>query len=63
MRKLAIAIVVIVVIVVGAMLLLPHIIDVNQYRGQIQTQLQKRLNRPVQLGQLSLGFFLSRSRR
>ena len=57
MRKLAIAIVVIVVIVVGAMLLLPHIIDVNQYRGQIQTQLQKRLNCPVQLGQLSLGVF------
>src|SRR5580704_13927992 len=57
MRKLAIAIVVIVVIVVGAMLLLPHIIDVNQYRGQIQTELQKRLNRPVQLGQLSLGVF------
>ncbi len=57
MRKLAIAIVVIVVIVVGAMLLLPHLIDVNQYRGQIQTELQKRLNRPVQLGQLSLGVF------
>src|SRR5580704_8981469 len=54
MRKLAIAIVVIVVIVVGAMLLLPHVVDVNQYRGQIQTELQKRLNRPVQLGEMSL---------
>lgn len=57
MRKLAIVIVVIVVIVVGVMLILPHVIDVNQYRGQIQTELQKRLNRPVQLGQLSLGVF------
>jgi uncharacterized protein involved in outer membrane biogenesis len=57
MRKLAIAIVVIVVVIVGALLALPHIIDVNQYRGQIQTELQKRLNRPVQLGALSLGVF------
>ncbi len=39
------------------MLVLPHLIDVNQYRGQIQAELQKRLNRPVQLGQMSLGVF------
>ena len=57
MRKLAIAIVVIVVVIVGALLALPHLIDVNQYRGQIQTELQKRLNRPVQLGALTLGVF------
>ncbi len=57
MRKLAIAIVVIVVVIVGALLSLPHLIDVNQYRGQIQTELQKRLNRPVQLGALTLGVF------
>ena len=29
-------------------------VDVNQYRGQIQAELQKRLNRPVQLGNMSL---------
>ena len=57
MRKLVIAIVVVVVLVVGLMLALPHLIDVNQYRGQIQAELQKRLNRPVQLGQMSLGVF------
>ncbi|MGC2112798.1 MAG: AsmA family protein, partial [Candidatus Korobacteraceae bacterium] len=57
MRKLAIAIVVIVVLVIVALLALPHIVHVNQYRGQIQTELQKRLNRPVQLGELSLGVF------
>ena len=57
MRKLAIALVVIVVVVVVAILALPHLIDVNQYRGQIQSELQKRLNRPVQLGALSLGVF------
>ena len=57
MRKLVIIVVVLIVIVVGAFLALPHIVDVNQYRGQIQTELQQRLNRPVQLGELSLGVF------
>ena len=57
MRKLAIVVVVIIVIIVGLLLALPHIIDVNQYRGQIQSQLQQRLGRPVQLGELSLGVF------
>jgi len=57
MRKLAIAVAVIVVIIVVAILLLPFIINVNQYRGEIQSQLQQHLNRPVQLGELSLGVF------
>jgi AsmA protein len=57
MRKLIIVVVVLVVIVVGALLALPHLIDANQYRGQIQAELQQRLNRPVQLGELSLGIF------
>lgn len=54
MRKLAIAVVVVIVLILAAALLLPHLVDVNQYRGQIQTELQKRLNRPVQLGNMSL---------
>ncbi len=57
MRKLAIAVVIILVIIVGVLLLLPHIIDANQYRGQIQSELQQQLKRPVQLGELSLGVF------
>src|SRR5271166_3856707 len=57
MRKLAIFAVAVVVIVVGLVLALPHLIDVNQYRGQIQSQLQQRLNRPVQLGAMSLAVF------
>src|SRR5215469_7595369 len=57
MRKLVIAIVIVIVIIVGGLLALPYIIDVNQYRGQIQSELQKRLNRPVQLGEMSLGVF------
>jgi uncharacterized protein involved in outer membrane biogenesis len=57
MRKLAVVLVVLVFIVVVTLLALPHLIDVNQYRGQVQTQLQQRLNRPVQLGAMSLGVF------
>lgn len=57
MKKLAVALVILVAIIVGILLALPHIIDVNQYRGEIQAQLQQRLDRPVQLGQLSLGVF------
>ena len=57
MRKLLIVIGVIVVVIVALLLALPSLIDVNKYRGQIQAQLQQRLNRPVQLGQMSLGVF------
>ncbi len=57
MRKLAIAVAIIVVIIIVVILVLPHLIDVNQYRGQIQSELQQRLNRPVQLGELSLELF------
>ncbi|MDR3747950.1 MAG: AsmA family protein [Acidobacteriota bacterium] len=57
MRKLGIAVIAVIVIVVVLVLALPHLIDVNQYRGQIQAELQKRLNRPVQLGDMSLGVF------
>src|SRR5271166_6283034 len=57
MRKFAIVAVILVAIVVVVTLALPHLIDVNQYRGQIQAQLQQRLNRPVQLGEMQLGVF------
>ena len=57
MRKLAIVAIVIIAVLVVVILALPHFIDINQYRGQIQAQLQQRLNRPVQLGAMSLGVF------
>lgn len=57
MRKPAIAVAVMVVVILVVILALPHFVDVNQYRGQIQSELQQRLNRPVQLGELSLGVF------
>jgi len=54
MRKLLIAAVIVVVLVVGLVIALPMLVNVNQYRGQIQAELQKHLNRPVQLGDMSL---------
>jgi uncharacterized protein involved in outer membrane biogenesis len=54
MRKLLIAVVVVVLLVVVLVVALPFLINVNQYRGQIQAELQNRLNRPVQLGNMSL---------
>ena len=54
MRKLLIAVVVLVLVIVVIAVALPFFIDVNQYRGQIQAELQNRLNRPVQLGNMSL---------
>ena len=57
MRKVIVAVVVLVVLIVAAMLALPFFIDINQYRGEIQTQLQERLRRPVQFGAMSLATF------
>ncbi len=57
MRKVLIGVAAFVVLLVVVMLLLPYLIDVNQYRGTIQAQLQNRLHRPVQFGAMSLGVF------
>ena len=57
MRKPAISIAVVVALVAGMIWVLPHLVDVNRFREQVQAELQRRLNRPVQLGQLSLTVF------
>ena len=57
MRKLWITIAVIVVLLVAAALIVPHLIDVNQYHAQIQAQLEKRLGRQVSLGNMGLSMF------
>jgi uncharacterized protein involved in outer membrane biogenesis len=57
MRKLGIAIAVIVVLLIAAVLIVPHLINVNQYHGQIQSQLEKRLGRQVTLGNMGLRLF------
>lgn len=57
MRKLGIAILVIVVLVVAAALIIPHVVDINDYHAQIQSQLEKKLGRQVSLGPMSLSLF------
>src|SRR5690349_6676954 len=54
MRKLGIVILAIVVLLVAAVLIVPHLININDYHNQIQAQLQKRLGRQVTLGNMSL---------
>jgi AsmA protein len=57
MRKLGIALLVIVVLLVAAALIIPRVIDINQYHGKIQAELQKRLGRSVTLGEMHLSLF------
>ncbi len=57
MRKFGIVILVIVVLLVAAALIVPHLVDINQYHGQIQAQLEKRLGRQVSLGDMKLSLF------
>jgi uncharacterized protein involved in outer membrane biogenesis len=57
MKKIIIAVVAVVFLLVAAMFTLPYFIDINQYHGEIQGQLQDRLHRPVQLGAMSLAVF------
>ncbi|HXZ78307.1 MAG TPA: AsmA family protein [Terriglobales bacterium] len=62
MRKIGIAIIVVLLVIVGAALIFAATFDVNKYRGTIQTQLQKRLGRPVTLGDMHLTLFPPRFR-
>jgi AsmA protein len=57
MRKLGIVAAIIVVLLVAAALIVPHLIDINHYHGQIQSQLEKKLGREVSLGNMSLSLF------
>lgn len=57
MRKIGITILVVLVLLVAAALIVPHLIDVNQYHSQIQAQLEKRLGRSVTLGDMGLSLF------
>ncbi len=54
MRKLGITILVIVAVIIIAALALPSFLDVNRYHDRIQAELQKKLDRPVSLGQMRL---------
>ena len=56
MRKAGIIIGIIVALIIIALLTIPHFLNVNQYRGTIQSELQKRLGRPVSLGTMHVSF-------
>ncbi len=54
MRKAGITVLVIIVLIVIALAVAPSFIDVNKYRGRIESELRTRLGRPVTLGQMHL---------
>jgi AsmA protein len=54
MRKLGIALAIVIGLIIIAIVALPYLLDVNQYRGKIQSELQARTGRAVSLGQMDL---------
>ncbi|HEU5335573.1 MAG TPA: AsmA family protein [Terriglobales bacterium] len=62
MRKVLIVIVIIIGVVVGILLIAPVFINVNQYRPQIQAELQQKLGRKVTLGDMHLRLLTPRVR-
>jgi uncharacterized protein involved in outer membrane biogenesis len=55
MKKLWMVLGCLLVVVLGVFAMLPRLLDVNRYHDRIQAELQTRLGREVQLGQMSLG--------
>jgi AsmA protein len=62
MRRLAIGFGIFIVVVVAAVLIFVTTFDVNKYHGTIQAELEKRLGRPITLGDMHLGVFPPRFR-
>src|ERR1700694_6304409 len=57
MRKVGIVIGIIILILIVAVVVFAATFNVNQYRGTIQSELEKRLDRRVALGDMHLGLF------
>ena len=57
MRKVGMAIGAVVLALIAGVLVFVATFDVNQYRGRIQAELEKRLDRKVSLGEMHLGLF------
>src|SRR5258705_9756399 len=62
MRRFGIIAGVIFLVAVAAAVIFAATFDVNKYRGTIQSQLEKRLGRPVALGEMGLTLFPPRFR-
>ena len=56
MKKVLIVVAALVVLVVVLLAIVPHFLDLNSYRGQIQSKLQDALGRPVDFKDLSASF-------
>ena len=56
MKKVLIGLVIVVVVVVAALAIIPHFLDLNSYRSQIQAKLQQALGRPVDFKDISASF-------
>src|SRR5215471_1898695 len=56
-RKLLIAAGVVVALIVILAVILPALIDVDKYRGQVETEASKALGRQVKVGKVSLAIF------
>jgi len=57
MRRIVITIAVVVAVIVAGVAIFVARFDVNRYRGRIQSELQSRLGRPAQLGDMHLKLF------
>jgi AsmA protein len=62
MRKVLIGVGVFIVLVIAGLLIFVATFDVNQYRASIQSQMEKRLDRKVTLGDMHLSLFPPRFR-
>jgi len=62
MRKAAIIIGIIIAVIIGILLIAPVFININQYRPQIQSELQQKLGRQVTFGDLHLRLLTPRLR-
>lgn len=62
MRKAAIIVGIIIAVIIGILLIAPVFININQYRPQIQSELQQKLGRRVALGDLHLRLLTPRVR-
>ena len=62
MRKFVVGLSIFAVLVVTGLLVFAATFNVNQYRGTIQSKLEKRLGRPATFGEMQLGIFPPRFR-
>src|SRR5246127_2288815 len=56
MKKVLIGLGIVVVVLVAALAIIPHFLDLNSYRSQIQAKLQQALGRPVDFKDINASF-------